>query len=133
MTDTQITLDSATVEQLEAESARRRAAIESKPAILRITVHFGSYNERRYSRPWIARVTAWPVGGRPVLGWGRYLGDDSGGECEIMARPGDIIRYGQKDTRGGNGANDWAIAQADGTARNAAETEARAAYKGGRA
>lgn len=74
---------------------------------MRITIKYGSYNKRRYSRPWIAKVTSWPVGGRPELLWGGYVGDDNGGECEIEAEEGDILKSGQKDGRGNGGSNDF--------------------------
>lgn len=96
------------------------------PARIRVSIKYGLYNDRRYGKPWIARVTSWPVGGRPEIEWGSYLGDDSGGECEIMASAGDIIRSGQKDHRKASGtANDWYLAQADGSCRSIDQSEAR--------
>lgn len=44
----------------------------------RISVEYDAYNLRRYSRPWIARVSAWPVGGVPTMEWGSYVGDEKG-------------------------------------------------------
>ena len=113
----------AAIDTLHAELARRKPAQK-----MRITYTYSAYNHRRYQRPWIARITAWPVGGRPKLEWGRYLGNHeigSGGEAEIMAQPGDIVRSGQKDYRGGNSNNDWLIVEADGSLRKISETEAR--------
>lgn len=95
---------------------------------MRISIEFGSYNNRRYSKPWIARITAWPVGGKPELEWGGYVGDDSGGEVEIEAQPGDIIRAGQKDGRGGNSKNRWYVVEPDGSTREIDQTEARALW-----
>jgi len=80
----------------------------------RYAIRWGDYNKRRYSRPWIAKITAWPVGGKPTLDFGEYCGDTSGGETEIMAREGDIIRSGQRDYRGNSTINDWYLAKADG-------------------
>lgn len=117
----------STIEGLQAELARRSNVQHP----VRVSVQFSAYNARRYSRPWIARVSAWPVGGKATLEWGAYCGDDSGGEVEIMAKPGDIIRYGQKDTRGNNGSADWAIAQSDGSIQPVTEPEARKTYQGG--
>lgn len=96
---------------------------------IRVAVEWSGYNARRYSRPWIAAITAWPVGGKPELGWGGYAGDDSGGELEIMAAPGDIIRYGQRDGRGNGGSNEWAIVQQDGTISGCTQAEARAHWQ----
>lgn len=77
---------------------------------MRVSISYGAYNDRRYSRPWIAKITAWPIGGNPVLAWGGYVGDYHGGEVEIEAEPGDIIRSGQKDYRTpSNSDNDWYI------------------------
>lgn len=117
-------------QELLAELERRHAAAAQPAQKIRYAEKFGAYNARRYSRPWIARVSAWPVGGKAELEWGSYCGDDSGGEVEIMARPGDIIRYGQKDTRGNGGSSEWAIAQADGALSTVDQPTARAAYRG---
>ena len=65
----------------------------------RVSVGYDAYNSRRYSKPWIARIIAWPVGGVPTMESGSYVGDKKGGEVEIMAGPGDIIRDGQRDGR----------------------------------
>lgn len=66
-----------------------------------IEFEWGPYNERRYSKPWAARVTAWPVGQRqPDVEWGTFIGNsDEGGIVEIEAEPGDIVRWGQRDQR----------------------------------
>ncbi|MFA5154582.1 MAG: hypothetical protein WC554_18705 [Clostridia bacterium] len=93
---------------------------------MRISIEIGAYNQRRYSRPWIGKITSWPVGARPELAWGGYAGDDSGGELEIEAQPDDIIRWGQKDGRGNGGSNEWGIAQADGTVEACDQPQARA-------
>ena len=82
---------------------------------MRVLKKFGSYNQRRYSRPWIAVVTSWPTGGKPEVKWGSYLGDDDGGETEIEAQVGDVVRWGQKDGRGGNTEAYWGIVQDDGS------------------
>ncbi len=111
-----------------AELAKRTHTVPP-PTKLRYAESFSSYNARRYSRPWIARISAWPVGGKAEMQFGSYLGNDGGGEVEIMAMPGDIIRYGQKDGRGNGGMSEWAIAQADGSLTVVDQAEARKAYK----
>jgi hypothetical protein len=78
---------------------------------MRVTIKYGSYNQRRYSRPWIALVTAWPIGSRPELKWGGYVGGDDGGECEIEASEGDVLKSGQKDGRGNGGSNDFYVVE----------------------
>ncbi len=105
------------------------ASREAAPVAKRVTIHYGSYNARRMSRPWIAKVTSWPVGGRPELAFGTYLGNDNGGDLEIMALPGDIIRDGQKDGRGNNGTNDWSVVEADYTVRTIDQAEARKLFR----
>lgn len=95
----------------------------------RIAISFGSYNPRRYSRPWIGRIIEWPVGGKPELEWGGYCGDDNGGEVEIIASPGDIIRYGQRDGRRvDRSINEWAVVEGDYSVRDIKQTEARALF-----
>jgi hypothetical protein len=47
-----------------------------------------------------------------------------------MARPGDIVRGGQKDLRGNNGCNDWYVVEASGEFRMIDQPEARKLYKG---
>ena len=117
------------LKQLIADAQAALDARSEKPKAIRYAESFNSYNARRYSKPWVARITTWPVGGKPEIQWGSYLGDDSGGEVEIMAFPGDIIRYGQKDGRGNGGSSEWAIAQADGTLQVVDQAAARKAYK----
>jgi len=63
--------------------------------IMDISINCGAYAWRKYRRPWIAKVTAWPHGQKPTQSWGLYNGDESGGELEIAAEVGDIIRWGQ--------------------------------------
>jgi hypothetical protein len=96
---------------------------------MRVSVEYGSYNTRRYGKPWIAKITAWPVGGKPELEWGAYCGDDDGGECEIESQAGDIIRSGQRDGRGNGGSNDWYIVEANGSLTCVDQPEARKAWE----
>lgn len=61
----------------------------------------GSYNSRRYGKPWVARVdfTNNPKGG---FQWGTWVGDGrvgSEGLLLIDADEGDIIAEGQRDFR----------------------------------
>jgi hypothetical protein len=125
---------SMTVEQLttlkseiEQELASRTLPIQS----VRVSVRFGGCNERRYGKGWIGRIISWPVGGKPEIEWGSFIGDvGSGGEAEIMAKPGDIVRWGQKDHRGNNTEASWGKVETDGSIITLDATEARAAYKG---
>lgn len=93
---------------------------------VRVSKEFGSYNSRRYGKPWIAKVTKWQVGKPPELDFGRYVGDDSGGEVEIDAEVGSIIRIGQKDFRSGRGGfSGWYVVQPSGELKEVSPVEAR--------
>ena len=68
---------------------------------MQITIETSSYNHRRFSRPWIARVnfSSTPKG---EFSWGDWAGDHyNGGDgvLSIYAEPGDIVAKGQKDNR----------------------------------
>jgi hypothetical protein len=95
-----------------------------------VRVDFSAENDRRYGRPWIARVSKWPVGGKAELDWGTFLGTVSeGGVCEIEAQAGDVIRYGQKDNRGNHSVSKWAIVEADGSYTDTTEAKAAAQFR----
>ena len=98
---------------------------------MRITKCFGSYNQRRYGRPWIAKITDWPMGGHPEVMWGSFLGNSSSGEAgeaEIEAEPGDVIKWGQKDHRGGNTEVYWGVVKSDGSLETVDAQTARQAW-----
>ena len=67
---------------------------------MEITKETNSYNQRRYGKPWIAKVDfATPKGDYT---WGDWTGDRyNGGKgiLSITAKAGDIIAIGQKDNR----------------------------------
>lgn len=100
---------------------------------MRFAKKFTAYNDRRYGKPWIAKVAAWGVGQRPELVWGRYLGDSLGGECEIECEAGDLIRYGQKDNRGGSTIAKYAIVMDAVVAIEISEPNAARYFHGDRA
>lgn len=97
----------------------------------RYSFTWASYNPRRFSKPWIAKITAWPVGGKPVIEFGGYCGDEDGGETEIIAQPGNILRSGQKDNRSGSTVNEWYLAKTDGKVKEINAAQARKLYKEG--
>ena len=68
------------------------------------------------------------MGEKPELQFGQYVGDSDGGEVELLAFPGEVIRYGQKDLRGNGTQNAWGIANDDGTVRVVDASEARAHF-----
>lgn len=95
---------------------------------MKVTVGFAGYNGRRYSRPWIGAIVSWPVGGRAEMRWGAYVGNDSGGVCEIEAPAGAVVRWGQRDNRGGNTTAAYGVVQADGAVVECDAVQARAAW-----
>jgi hypothetical protein len=94
-----------------------------------VSISYGAYNRRRYSRPWIAAIKDWPVGKSPVLDFGYFNGDDSGGFAEIEAQAGDVIKAGQKDYRQPKSTdNDFYLVGADGATTRITPAEARQAW-----
>lgn len=68
---------------------------------IKITVETSSYNQRRYSKPWIAKVD-FSTNPNGDFQWGNWVGDavkGSEGMLIIEAEEGDIIARGQKDFR----------------------------------
>ena len=90
---------------------------ESELKKIRVTIEWDSYNFRRYSKPWIARVVDWNGSEKPELEWGQWLGTaDDGGVIEVYASVGDIIRWGQKDYRKMyRSDNEFGVVREDGT------------------
>jgi len=79
----------ATQEQVELREKAR--AGEFKIALYSVD----AYNSKRYSKPWIALITGWPVGSNPVL----RFGASSKLDAEVGATVGALVYYGQKDNR----------------------------------
>ena len=76
-----------------------------------IKIETNSFNARRYSKPWIARVT-FGADGKAQYAWGDWVGtvtsgNGSAGTLVIAVKDGDIVAAGQKDHRGGNTAIDY--------------------------
>jgi len=94
----------------------------------RITMEFDGYNAKRYSSPWLAKVINWPVGEYPQLKFGAYLGGQGGGECEIMAAIGDVVKYGQKDRRRNFNMNEFGIVRDDLTIERVTMSVAKKHY-----
>lgn len=115
--------------ELHALLARISSEIKTRrPRPRRITKSFGCYNEKRFSKPWLARVIDWPVGRPPELRFGHYLGTSAGGESEILAQDGDVVRWGQKDNRGNHTVARWGIVESNGCIRECTEAEARRTF-----
>jgi hypothetical protein len=67
----------------------------------KIEIKTGSYNQRRYSKPWIA-IVDFSIDPRGEFKWGTWVGDHSTGSEGLLvidANEGDIIAMGQKDFR----------------------------------
>lgn len=96
---------------------------------MKVTRKFEDYNERQCSSPWIAKILSWPVGEKPKLKFGAYLGSHRrgrGGDVEIDAEPGNIIKWGQKHLfKDRRTISRWGVVQADGSLLSIAGSEAR--------
>jgi hypothetical protein len=59
-----------------------------------------AYNERRYGKPWCARVTGVDSRGKLVYEWAEWTGHlGQRGLLRAACKPGEIIAWGQKDLR----------------------------------
>lgn len=85
---------------------------------MQITKETTSYNHRRYSKPWIAKVD-FESSTKGDFVFGDWTGDHYNGGAGILsinADPGDIIAQGQKDYRKPrNSAPDFYLVEADGS------------------
>ena len=96
---------------------------------MKVSIEFPDpYNDRRYSKPWIARITEWPTGQNPSLEFGTFVGTYMGGMCEIEANEGDILRFGQKDYRGSRTVSKWGLVLPDGEVRTISPAQAKKCY-----
>jgi hypothetical protein len=67
----------------------------------KITIKTSSYNQRRYSKPWVAIVN-FSQNPKGDFQWGSWVGDHNSGSeglLVIEASEGDIIARGHKDFR----------------------------------
>jgi hypothetical protein len=82
-----------------------------------IEIETQAYNERRYSRPYIAIVDFSVKKTGEVVRWGDWIGHaGDAGILSIEAAPGDIVMTGQKDFRKPrNSAPDYHMVLEDGT------------------
>lgn len=85
---------------------------------MEITKETGAYNDRRYGKPWIARVD-YSQSSKGEFAFGDWVGrPGSEGELYVEASPGDIVACGQKDFRKPrNSAPDYYIVTANGGLR----------------
>lgn len=93
---------------------------------MRIAFTVGPYSAKHYSKPWISKVTKWKPGRPPALKFGKVLDNN---RAEIEANPGDVLRYGQKNYRGGESLKNFAIVNDDGSVRIVPLEEAAEAFR----
>jgi len=93
-----------------------------------IVINFDGYNKYRLQRPWISKVVEWPSGNSAIVSWGKYQGDDDGGNAEIIATPGDVIRWGQKGPSRRQTMSYWGIVQEDGSVEKCTMAQAHKAW-----
>lgn len=83
----------------------------------RIQVETAAFNERRYGKPWIAKVD-FSKSTEGEFIWGSWVGDarnGTAGMLEVEAETGAIIATGQKDLRKPrNSAPEWFQVSAEG-------------------
>lgn len=85
---------------------------------MQISIDTSVYNERRYGKPWIAKIV-FTSASKCDFAWGDWVGDHyNGGEGTLVLadlKPGDIIAKGQKDNRKPrNSAPDFYVVKSDG-------------------
>ena len=76
-----------------------------------------SYNDRRYGKPWIAKVD-FSANTKGDFLWGEWIGDPGDEGLLILSNvePGDIVARGQKDLRKPkNSKPDWYKVTEDGS------------------
>jgi len=97
---------------------------------MEIRIETASYNERRYGKPWIAKVD-FSKSSKGEYVWGDWTGDHRNGGAgmlTITVEPGDIIAQGQKDNRQPrNSSPDFYVVMPNGTLASIGDTGA--AYK----
>jgi hypothetical protein len=96
---------------------------------MKYTEETRSYNERRYGKPWIARVT-FDNDAKANFHFGAWIGDVGAvGLLQLEVNPGDIVAKGKKDNRNPSySAPKYYIVQTDGTLSAVNKSEAYQHY-----
>ncbi len=91
---------------------------------MRIERETDSYNDRRYGKPWIAKVSF--QGTKAEFSFGDWVGQPGGkGLLVIDLEPGDIFARGQKDFRKpANSAPDFYILRENGKGETTTKSDA---------
>lgn len=74
-------------------------------------------------------MVEWPSGKSAIVNWGRYQGDEEGGDVEIIATPGEVVRWGQKGPSRRQTKSCWGIVQQDGSVEECTMVQAHKARK----
>lgn len=84
---------------------------------------FRPYNKARFSKPWggVCRQDGLKIGYDFT---GLYQGDERGGDVVIEAEPGMILAFGQKDTKGAKGIQEYHIVEHSGELTQIGKQEA---------
>lgn len=101
----------------------------SDGAKVSMEITYGAYNFRRYRKPYAA-VYGWTENGKaePLI-WGNVFGNDGGGEIELDAKIGSVVRFGQTDGRNPRKSESHWVIIKEGGPREVTEVEARRHYK----
>ena len=96
---------------------------------MKIEINTESYNERRYGKPYIAKIDFSEPKGIPT--WGAWVGQAGAGGLLILEniQPGDIIMRGQRDNRNMKySAPNFYIVQPEMSLESCTKAEAYLAY-----
>ena len=92
---------------------------------MKIQIETSVYNERRYSKPWIAKIEFDSSGQAKYL-WGNFIGNpgDEGLLVLDNIEIGDIFAKGQKDLRRNKTSNDFFIFKDENNFEQVSKAEA---------
>jgi hypothetical protein len=92
---------------------------------MQLTKDTTSYNERRYGKPWIARVN-FKQNVKGDFAWGEWCGQaGNSGTLYLECEPGDVVAMGQKDFRHQKySAANYYIVEQDGSLRPVSKPDA---------
>lgn len=101
-----------------------------RPLAARVSI--APFDPNEMKMPWIARIDEWE-GQAPLLTFGGYTRNDwddlsTGGVLEVAARPGDLVRWGQR-SRTGPGRMTHGLVMPDYTVKELTTGEAHKAWR----
>jgi len=99
---------------------------------MKIQISWSKYNQRRYSKPWICKITYWTPS-KQERDWGSFIGDEDNGGLLVLSDcdEGDIVCFGQKDNRGTSTRSEYAIVDAEGNLTTTTKVKAFKAWEKG--